>query len=136
MQLHRCFECFVVRNHVNHQVNTSYEVSRMKNWRSRVLRRLFKTIQSEENSLQVPRSFLKEEQSKMGRKCKKSHLRGCLRHHAPVPIYAPLRLGQHSLLPQAPCDLHCYRVKIHFFQVGSVDNAQFSSPNPLSSTML
>jgi len=53
MQLHRCFDWFVVNNHVNHQFKTSCEGSRMKNLKSRVLRRLLKTIQSEENSFQV-----------------------------------------------------------------------------------
>jgi len=33
MQLHRCFKCFVVRNHVNHQIKTSCEGSTIKNWR-------------------------------------------------------------------------------------------------------
>jgi len=65
------FECFVVRNHVNHHIKTSCAGSRMKNWRSRVLRRLLKTIQSEGNSFQVPRSFQMKERSKKERKRKK-----------------------------------------------------------------
>jgi len=39
IQLHRCFECFLVRNHVNHQIKTSRERSRMNNLRSWILRR-------------------------------------------------------------------------------------------------
>jgi len=50
-----------VKNHVNNQIKTSCEGSRMKSWRSRVLRRLLKTIQSEENLFQVPRSFQTKE---------------------------------------------------------------------------
>jgi len=57
MQLHRCFDCFVARNHVDHQIKTSREWSRMKNWISWVHGRLLKTILSEENSFQVRRSF-------------------------------------------------------------------------------
>jgi len=52
MQLHRCFKCFVVRNHVNRQIKTSREGSRICRLKSMVLRRFLNTIQSEENLFQ------------------------------------------------------------------------------------
>ena len=57
-----------MRNLVNHQIKTTCEGSRMKNRRSRVLRKLLNTIKSEGNSFQVSRSFRTKERSKTGRK--------------------------------------------------------------------
>jgi len=91
----------------------------MKNLRSRVLRRLLKTIQSEENLFQVPRSFHTEERSKTERKRKKSHLRGCLKRPC--------------AWDNIPCLLRLVLGKNHFllvFQAGLVDRAQFYSLNP------
>ena len=74
-----CFECFVVRNHVNRQIKTSHEGSRIWRLKTMVLRRFLMTIHSEENSFQVPIHCKKEERAeKKSRKHLKSHLRGCL----------------------------------------------------------
>jgi len=71
---------------------------------------LLKTIQSEENSFQVPRSLETKERLKTGRKHKKSYQRGCLRR---------------------PCTWR--RVKnpfCLFFKLDRRIKAQFSSLNP------
>jgi hypothetical protein len=46
-----------VRNHVNRQIKTSSEASKIRRLKSMVIKRLLKTIQSEENSFEVPRGF-------------------------------------------------------------------------------
>jgi hypothetical protein len=117
MQLHRCFECFVVRNRVNHQIKTSCEGSRMKNWRLRVLKRLLKTIQSEESRFQVPRSFQAKEWSKTEIKRKKSHLKACLRRSAPGSGQ-----GKHfASAPGALCLAVGQNPLFAVFQAGSVE---------------
>ena len=109
MQLHRCFECFCSEEScksTNQDIKWRIKDEELK---IKVLQRLLKTIQSEENSFQVPRSFQTKERSKMRLKRKKSPLRlSC------APLW---------LIPG----------KNHFllvFQAGSVDKAQFSSLNP------
>lgn len=75
MQLHRCFEYFVVMNHVNRQIKRHHMKDQWYDvWRSMVLRRFLKTIQDKKNSFRVSRSFQTEERSKAGSKCKNSHL--------------------------------------------------------------
>jgi hypothetical protein len=78
----------------------------MKNLRSRVLRKLLKTIQSEEKSFLVHRSFQTEERSKTQENTSEG-----------LP-WAPLRpkAGKNRFLL--------------FFQVGSEDKALFYSLNP------
>jgi len=95
MQLHRCFVWFVVRNNVNRQIKTSCEGSRMWRLKSMFLRRFFKTIQSEENSFHVPRSFQTKERSKTGEKHKILHRKGCLGRH--------LHLAMHHLWTRQCC---------------------------------
>jgi len=68
MQLHSCFERFVVRNHVNWQIKISYEGSWIWRWKSMVHRRSLKTIQSEE----IQFKFLRVSRQKNDRKREKS----------------------------------------------------------------
>jgi len=116
MQLHRCFECFVVRNHENKQIKTSHKGSRMKNLRLRVLRRLLKTIQDEEKLFQIPKSFQREERSKMGRKHKTSNLRGCLTHPCTYDII-PCCLGAHAPSSKAKFLILLFSLRYFFFIV-------------------
>jgi len=133
MQLHKCF---AARNHVNWQIKTSHEGSKIWRLKSIVLRRFLNTIQSEENSFQVPTSFPAEERLKTGEKSNNSHLGGCLRrlvmHHLCLRqcyycLRCHLRLCRRHL--RVASNKSCIQL---VFQAGSVQKkTQFSSPKPL-----
>jgi len=50
----------------------------IEDWRSMILKRYLNTMQSEENSFQVPKHYKTEERSKNGRKLQNSHPGYCL----------------------------------------------------------